>query len=61
VDISFGGDQGGSIRLPAAYCEVVGLKAAFGLVSHLAVGFAAEPSVDHVGPMARSVQDVAAA
>jgi amidase len=61
VDISFGGDQGGSIRLPAAYCGVVGLKPTFGLVSHFAVGFAAEPSVDHVGPMARTVADVAAA
>ena len=61
VDISFGGDQGGSIRLPAAYCGVVGLKPTFGLVSHFAVGFAAEPSVDHVGPMARTVPDIAAA
>ena len=61
VDISFGGDQGGSIRLPAAYCGVVGLKPTFGLVSHFAVGFAFEPSVDHVGPMARTVPDVAAA
>jgi amidase len=61
VDVSFGGDQGGSIRLPAAFCGVLGLKPTFGLVSHFAVGFAAEPSVDHVGPMARTVPDVAAA
>lgn len=61
VDVSFGGDQGGSIRLPAAYCGVVGLKPTFGLVSHFACGFGAEQSVDHVGPMARTVQDVAAA
>lgn len=61
VDISFGGDQGGSIRLPAAFCGVVGLKPTFGLVSHFGCGFAAEQSVDHVGPMARNVEDVAAA
>ncbi len=61
VAISFGGDQGGSIRLPAAYCGVVGLKPTFGLVSHFGCGFAFEPSVDHVGPMARNVPDVAAA
>lgn len=61
VDISFGGDQGGSIRLPAAYCGVVGLKPSFGLVSHFGAGFAFEQSVDHVGPMARDVEDVARA
>ena len=61
VDVSFGGDQGGSIRLPAAYCGVVGLKPTFGLVSHFGCGFGFEQSVDHVGPMARSVPDVAAA
>jgi amidase len=61
VDVSFGGDQGGSIRIPAAYCGVVGLKPTFGLVSHFGVGFGSEQSVDHVGPMARRVQDVAAA
>jgi amidase len=61
VDISFGGDQGGSIRAPAAFCGVLGLKPTFGLVSHFAVGFAAEQSVDHVGPMARNVPDLAAA
>ena len=40
---------------------MVGLKPTFGLVSHFGVGFAFEPSVDHVGPMARTVPDVAAA
>ncbi len=61
VDISFGGDQGGSIRLPAAYCGVLGLKPTFGLVSHFGAGFGFEQSVDHVGPMARTPEDVAAA
>ena len=61
VDISFGGDQGGSIRIPAAYCGVVGLKPTFGLVSHMGVAFGSEQSIDHTGPMARTVEDAAAA
>ena len=61
VDISFGGDQGGSVRLPAAHCGLVGLKPTFGLVSHFGAGFGAEMTVDHIGPMARRVEDVAAA
>ncbi len=61
VDISFGGDQGGSIRIPAAYTGIVGLKPTFGLVSHAGATFLAEPSIDHVGPMARTTRDVAVA
>ena len=61
VDISFGGDQGGSIRIPAAWSGTVGLKPTFGLVSHFGCGFASDPSIDYTGPMARTVEDIAAA
>jgi len=61
VDISFGGDQGGSIRMPAALSGCVGIKPTFGLVSHFGVGFGSDQSIDYVGPMARTVEDTAAA
>jgi amidase len=61
VDISFGGDQGGSIRSPAAHCGVYGLKPTFGLVSHFGIGFGSDQSIDHTGPMAVYVEDMAAA
>ncbi|MCA1647198.1 MAG: amidase [Chloroflexi bacterium] len=61
VDISFGGDQGGSIRIPAAFCGILGLKPTFGLVSHFGIGFGSDQSIDHTGPMTRTVEDAAAA
>src|SRR5262249_8384761 len=61
VDISFGGDQGGSIRIPAAFCGSVGHKPTFGLVSHFGIGFGSDQSIDYTGPMARTVEDAAAA
>lgn len=61
VDISFGGDQGGSIRIPAAFCGTLGLKPTFGLVSHFGISFGSDQSIDYTGPMARTAEDVAAA
>jgi amidase len=61
VDISFGGDQGGSIRIPAAYCGIIGHKPTFGLLSHFGIGFGSDQSIDYTGPMTRTVEDAAAA
>src|SRR3546814_6710224 len=58
VDIAFGGDQGGSIRMPAAWCGILGLKPTFGLISHFGIGFGYEHTIDFTGPMARNVEDL---
>jgi len=60
VDISFGGDQGGSIRIPSAFSGVVGHKPTFGLLSHFGIGFGSDQSIDYTGPMTRTVEDAAA-
>lgn len=58
VDIAFGGDQGGSVRLPAAWCGVVGFKPSHGLLPHTGA-FGAEMIHDHLGIMGLGVQGVA--
>jgi aspartyl-tRNA(Asn)/glutamyl-tRNA(Gln) amidotransferase subunit A len=53
---SMGTDTGGSIRIPASLCGIVGLKPTYGLVSVAGVVPLAE-TLDHAGPLARSVTD----
>ncbi|MDR7482536.1 MAG: amidase [Armatimonadota bacterium] len=55
---AIGSDTGGSIRLPAAFCGIVGLKPTFGRVSRHGV-FPLAASFDTVGPMTRTVTDAA--
>jgi aspartyl-tRNA(Asn)/glutamyl-tRNA(Gln) amidotransferase subunit A len=54
---SLGSDTGGSIRIPASYCGIAGLKPTYGLLSLEGV-FPLSPSLDHAGPMARSSEDI---
>jgi len=58
VDMAIGGDQGGSIRIPAAWCGIYGLKPTHGLVPYTGA-FPIETTLDHLGPMARSTADIA--
>lgn len=58
VPLAIGTDTGGSIRGPASYCGVVGLKPTYGLVPTEGV-FQLSWTLDHAGPIARSVADTA--
>lgn len=55
---ALGTDTGGSIRTPASFCGIVGLKPTYGLVSLRGI-IPAKLSLDHCGPMARTVEDAA--
>ena len=55
---AIGSDTGGSIRQPAAYCGIVGLKPTYGRVSTSGV-IPLSLSLDHIGPMTRTVRDAA--
>ncbi len=58
VDMALGGDQGGSIRMPACWSGIYGLKPTHGLVPYTGI-FPIELTLDHCGPMAGTVADVA--
>jgi amidase len=59
IDVAIGGDQGGSIRAPASWCGVLGLKPTHGLVPYVGIA-GIDQTFDHCGPLARSAADLAA-
>jgi aspartyl-tRNA(Asn)/glutamyl-tRNA(Gln) amidotransferase subunit A len=60
VPLALGSDTNGSIRVPASFCGIFGLKPTYGRLSR-ARSFPFVASLDHVGPMARSTRDLALA
>ncbi len=56
VDLAIGGDQGGSIRMPASFCGCYGMKPTHGLVPYTGV-MPIETTIDHTGPMSQTVMD----
>src|SRR5215472_5603474 len=57
-DMAIGGDQGGSISIPSAWCGAYGLKPTYGLVPYTGVS-PVEQTLDHTGPIATTTADVA--
>ncbi len=58
ADLALGGDQGGSIRIPSAFCGTVGHKPTYGLVPYTGA-FPIEHTIDHLGPITATVRDAA--
>lgn len=56
VDMAIAGDQGGSIRIPSAYCGTVGMKPTHGLVPYTGA-MPIEATIDHLGPLTANVAD----
>ena len=56
ADMALGGDQGGSIRIPSAFCGVYGMKPTHGLVPYTGI-MPIELTLDHTGPMSGTVED----
>ena len=56
VDMAIGGDQGGSIRMPSAFCGTVGMKPTHGLVPYTGI-VPIEITIDHAGPITSTVAD----
>ena len=56
VDMALGGDQGGSIRMPAAYSGIYGMKPTHGLVPYTGI-MPIETTIDHTGPMTGNVEN----
>ena len=60
IDITFGTDQGGSVRLPASWCGVLGLKPTHSLVPYTGIA-SHDLTFDHVGPLTRTTENMALA
>lgn len=59
VELAIGGDQAGSVRIPACYTGVYGLKPTFGLLPYTGAA-SMTPMIDHLGPIASNLEDIAA-
>jgi amidase len=56
ADLALGADEGGSVRIPAAWCGLVGMKATHGLVPSYGMSYM-NHTLDHIGPMTKTVLD----